>query len=62
MVALGIKGRRKRQDLSWTELDAEAARLTTLHYDGYSALRHKPSSGVIGHPESDYAVPSSNKV
>jgi hypothetical protein len=56
VIALGIKGGGQRQDLSWTKLDAEAAGLTTLHHDGYSAFRHKPSSGVIGHPENDYAV------
>jgi hypothetical protein len=40
VIALGIKGRRKSEDMGWTELDTEAAALAALHSDGNKTLGH----------------------
>jgi hypothetical protein len=62
MVTLGVESRRKRQNLGWTELDAESARFAALDYDGNSSFGHEtPTSGAVAAPEfiSDYAFAGS---
>jgi len=41
VIALGIKRGRERQNFGRTKLDAEAARLAALDYDGNPSFGHE---------------------
>ena len=51
MIAFGIKGRRKREDLGGTEFHAETAGLAALNDDGYASFCHEyPHKQGLGAP------------